>query len=177
MKNSPQQLIIKALGTVVLCVGFVYMVTRTPFMPQTSTGPGAIVPGGQQQALMLKNITLDTGTASHQLPTMDAINSAMPSLGLFKARYGTSIANPGFATQEHEMPGPCTGAGRRYIEQVCPECQIMTGGPQPGQPEMLLWSGEDPGYSKAGAVSANCSNTADDGSVIVNVLQFGGGPV
>ncbi|MDB4261619.1 hypothetical protein N9878_01995, partial [bacterium] len=79
-----------------------------------------------------------------------------------------------------QVEGDCMGAGRRYIEQVCPGCQVLSGDGKSGQsvePGVVMWMDGASGSEAVSAVSANCSRVAANGSAIVDVLRFAGGPL
>lgn len=175
MKNSPGQLAIKAVGTLVLAVGFIILLARTPFMPNHTNALGTQV----QDALQLRATELNTGAAEQaELAASSlAIAGLDPSLGLLSAQFDASDSEAGFATREYQLDGECMGAGRRHIQQVCPDCDVISGGQRGEQPEMLMWKQPETAGEHLLAVSADCTNVASDGQAVVSVLAFGDGNI
>lgn len=92
------------------------------------------------------------------------------TLGLFTAQFAATDSSPGFTTREHRVPGRCEGAGRRYIDQVCPGCQMLADGSVGVPPSMLLWLDPASQGGAVHAVSTDCMAVGPDGVPVVGTL-------
>jgi hypothetical protein len=177
MAHRFTQVLLKICATGLLAAAFVALFINVPFMSQFGKSkPNAIV--GADGIHHLKLPALNIGTAAvppRALPGSQNQNlpGLQPAMSLFNAHFAQSGGTPEFVTAEHLVDGVCEGAGRRYIEQVCPECKIMEGSQQTGQPSMLLWTKADESSEVLRSATADCTATNPDGRVVVSSLSFG----
>lgn len=170
-----KQIALKATGTVMLAAGFLLLVSRAPFLPQSGSSPGA-TRASSPEHLQLPNLHLGTGVLvpdPSRGPQTAAGDPLQPFLGLLKSRISATPGKPGFETEEHRVPGACDGAGKRYIETVCPGCQILEGNRERGSPALLTWIQAGNGDTALSAVSADCTGVAPDGVPIVGTVRLG----
>jgi hypothetical protein len=170
---------LKALATVGLALGFVTLVGRVPFVPQQADRP---VVDNRRLAVIGSNRSiagLGTGgmepailppMSTQPIPVTVNIDNAF---GLFNAQFAASESSPGFATEEHRVPGQCSGAGRRHVEKICPACQVIAGKGGGSLPSMLMWTEVLDGEDVMRAVSTDCLSFATDGVPIVGTLRLG----
>lgn len=172
MKVSIASVLLKAVGTAALALGFVALVGRVPFMPQSPAGSAASESPRSMNDRPLARLAV--GEFSGTLPLVDpdapvAVTGDMDkALGLFRGEFAATDASPGFATAEHPVPGRCEGAGRRYIERECPGCQVIADRSAAFSPSMLLWMA--PASSAVQAVSTDCIAVGADGVPVVGTL-------
>ena len=113
-----------------------------------------------------------------------------PTLGLFKARFNRTDGNPGYASEETAVTGPCQGAGQRYVDDVCPGCRVVQSGAGSNRasrcprgstvastppPAVLVWSHLEDDESVLRAVTRDCLFVDPNGRAIVGSLRFGSG--
>lgn len=172
MKNPVVMVLLKALGTAGLAFGFIVLVGSVPFMPQTTdsrsnanrahavAGSGGAVPRVAASALSSRRAVVapDEPVSVTGAPGM--------ATGLFEAHFAGNASGPGFTTEEHRVPGPCEGAGRRYLDKACPHCRLIPGSGEAASPAMLMWTEANALH----AVSADCTSLAADGVPIVGTL-------
>ena len=176
-RNALTSIVLKSVGTLALAVAFVAMVGRAPFLPdeveRVDGGSDAAVqpvPGpGIQTAALDGAMALPVQASDHPMP-----GPLQPSMGLFKANFSGSAEGGGFATAEHRVSGTCEGAGLRYIEEVCPDCQATAGKGQGDLPAMLVWTDPDEPAGSINSVTADCISVSIDGAAIVGTLTLGG---
>jgi hypothetical protein len=164
----------KALGTLLLAAGLVLMVGKAPFLPDRSAG----IADSQSELPRLEIEPGIMGRSSSPLlspPAPETLAGLQGGMGLYKARFAATETMPGFATEEHKVEGQCTGAGRRYLEQICPGCQLMAQQSADNSPRMLMWMEKVDGGQSMRAVSTDCISVGPDGAPVVGTLQFGGG--
>lgn len=181
MKKSIVTVGLKALGTVALALGFVFVVGRAPFIADSADETDIARHTMESQYSMATDFQVDTGALqSPNLPSMpdttDEDIGFAPSLGLFNASFAASDRHSGFATAEHRIPGSCANAGLRFIETECPMCELIGGGGEAGGSEMLMWRQVIETKNVFQVVSRNCMSIAPDGVPIVGTLRFGEGP-
>ena len=178
MRSKGLQIVLRALGTVVLAAGFVVLVGRAPFVRDAAYESDATLRATERPESTPVGMQIATGALqSPSLPELTEGASAStdlpPSLGLFKAGFAATDENPGFVTEERKVDGSCSGAGQRFAEAECPTCR-QTGDAVAG--EVLFWQETVEGKDVARVVSRDCVSIGDDGVPIVATLRFGEGP-
>lgn len=177
MAHRVTQVLLKIIATGLLAAAFVALFINVPFLSQLdkSKPRGVAVTDGMNH-LKLPALDIDTGVLPPStLPGLQnpSLSGLQPAIGLFNAQFAQSGGTPGFVTKEHTVDGVCEGAGRRYIERVCPECEIMEGSKQTGQPAMLLWTEPGENGEALRSVTADCTATSPGGKAVVSSLSFG----
>lgn len=178
MSRSVSRVLLNVAITGLLAVGFVALFSNVPFLSQsmaTKTEPVRTV--SKPPSLGLPPVNISTGVLpSSELPGLQdpGVAGLFPGSGLFSARFAAKDGNPAFATVEVAVDGDCLDAGRRYIEEVCPGCQVLEGKNQQGLPQMLLWTENDDANSKVHSVTADCTEVSSDGRAIVGTVHFDG---
>jgi hypothetical protein len=172
MKNDQVRIIaVRVLGTVVLAAGFLFFVGTAPFLAIPDEGvvipePVSVVsppPLTENLAMPPPAIALGPGGLLRT-------QALQPTLGLFEAEFAGVDDQVGFSTREHAVPGECTNAGRRFIDQECPGCGLLG---DAGTAEMLIWQQTVDGTPVVRSVSRHCIKLAPDGKAIVGTLTFG----
>lgn len=179
VKDTLKKIVLRSVGTVVLAAGFVLMVGRAPFV--NAPDDVADRPASDAPVRYAMPATGKVGTGALDGPNLppspeeiDENVDVNPSLGLFNARFAATGDSPGFATEEHEIAGPCAGAGLRFIDTTCPDCQLIDAGPNA---EVLLWSEDVDGNTVIRSVSRHCINEPAVGVSVVATLRFEDGPL
>lgn len=170
---SIRSVIIKGVGTFLLAIAFVAFVTNAPFLTVPDTDPAepaAITP--MSPAMASKTGAMQGKVLPGAGESDKAILETQTSFGLFNARFASSLNQPGFSTEEHEVPGSCAGAGRRFFESECPDC-VLIGDSESGGTPMLLWRQVINGTESTRAVSSSCTEFSSEGVPIVGSLTFG----
>jgi hypothetical protein len=176
MSSRITRVLAKVAATGLLAAGFVVLFINVPFISQIDDvvmgrpQVTAITPSLKLPALSMETNFLPPST----LPGLQAPNAAglLPSMGLFSARFAQGNGSPGFSTAELTVDGDCEGAGRRYIEQTCRDCQVFAGQVQPGQPQALTWSEANGALH---SVTADCTGVGADGNAVIAVASLAGG--
>src|SRR5262245_42159750 len=106
------------------------LVGKAPFMPVKESAPPSAQPAYPRNPL-----SLDVNTDLLKAGGIDLADVA-PPLGLFKGRFGPSVDSPGFATEEHRVPGVCKDAGARWAHEICPTCKLLSNPRAEGEPQM-----------------------------------------
>jgi len=180
MKSGILKISFKVLGTIILVGGFLLLVARTPFLSDDRAPLPADSGQYATEQQNLPNFRLDPGGLSPEdfpVPGGPGFEGGS-GLGLYKAYFSETADSPGFATEEFRVEGDCEGAGRRYVEEACPDCLIIAGEPgEPGEPAMLMWTQLHEGEPAFYTVTADCMAIGDDGVPIVGTVRFGGGAV
>ncbi|HEX5764236.1 MAG TPA: hypothetical protein VFY27_01615 [Woeseiaceae bacterium] len=176
MTGNAYSIVGKAIGTLVLALGLVVMVGRAPFLPEREAISGDTPPGHS-----LQNVKVEPGIMQRSSspllspPFPEKLAGIDAGLGLYKARFAATDSMPGFATEEHEVEGSCTGAGRRYLEETCPGCELLPRKPGDASPPMLMWKEKGDGSESLRAVSTDCISIGPTGLPVVGTLQLGDG--
>jgi hypothetical protein len=178
MSSQVTKVVLNIAVTGLLAVGFFALFVNVPFLsqftgekpesPQTVLKPPMFVlPGAEIFSGVLPPSTLP----GLQAPGTTGL---FPSAGLFSARFAAIDGNPAYATVEVAVDGACLDAGRRHIEQVCPDCQVLEGKSRQGLPQMLLWTEPGEKENKIHSVTTDCTEVANDGRAIVGTVSFDG---
>jgi hypothetical protein len=176
-RNTPSNIVLKSIGTLVLAIAFVAMVGRAPFLVDKVDGNNGASQAGNQ---LPTGSRIQTASLERSMTVRISVSDSptrcplQPSMGLFSASFSGSTEGGGFSTAEHRVAGACEGAGARYIDQVCPGCAVSAGKGQGDLPAMLVWT--DPGSptGTVNAVTADCVSVSIDGAAIVGSLSLGG---
>lgn len=162
------------VATGLLAAGAVMLLTNVPFLtPDTEAPPLILTP----PSLKMPGLDLSTGVVpTSTLPGLQTPNGSgiYPDLGEFNARFANTGDSPAFAIQEIAVEGACEGAGRRYIEKTCPDCETVGDTQQSGQTPMLLWTDSSGAGDKLLSISADCISTRPDGNVVVGLVNLSG---
>lgn len=179
-RNSAVQVLLKGLGTLVLALGFIALIGRVPFVPESSYKTQAAADSIRQPGHLLPALQIDTGfirgepesRSEPDSPTV--LDPLQPPMGLFKASFAATETSPGFTTAEERVPGECQGAGRRYVDMVCANCELLSSDSKTDPLSMLVWNQYDSGETFSNGVTPDCISVAADGVPVVGVLRFGG---
>jgi hypothetical protein len=152
-----------------------------PFLPDRAKKPDIAATDSRHPQHLLSALQIDTGIVRGEPNSAPGLgNSAVfdplqPSMGLFKASFSATETSPGFTTAEERVPGECQGAGRRYVDMVCADCELLSGESKTDLLSMLVWNQYDSGETLTHAVTPDCVSVAADGVPVVGTLRFGGG--
>ena len=174
MKDKVLKIALRALGTVALAIGFVFMVGGAPFVNSPADEDSEITPSASSPYVAPADFQAGTGALdAPNLPPppgeLAASGDVDPSIGLFNARFAAADGGPGFATAEHEVSGICDDAGQRYVQVKCPDCQVINGG---ANSEVLIWSETVDDKTIVRAVSRDCVRETSLGASVVATLRF-----
>ena len=167
----------KLIASGVLAAVFIALFLKAPFLGQLDgEDDRSLIPATSPGNLRLSALQLESGILPpSSLPGLQdpSLSALQAGSDLFKGEFLQDGGVPGFSTGEHVVDGPCESAGRRYIESICPECEIQEGPAQPGQTTMLLW--HKPGEKDGGirSVSADCIASDGNNKAVVGSLSFG----
>lgn len=179
MSGNAYSIVGKAIGTLLLAFGLVLMLARTPFLPDRNASTEDSLAANSHYSL--ENLEIEPGVMGRSASTL--LSSPFPEklagldsgMGLYKGRFAATETRPGFATEEHEVEGACADAGRRYIEKICPGCQLLPQAPGDAAPPMLMWREPGDGAESLRAVSTDCIGFGSGGLPVVGTLQLGSG--
>jgi hypothetical protein len=161
----------KALGTLLLAGGFVLLVGRAPFVPDADS-PKPIQPSAAAANTAAASFALPITAANALAGAGSDLGTLEPPFGLFKGRFGPSDGSPGFASEEHEVPGTCEGAGQRWAREHCSSCSTVTSGGADGVPEILVWMEQIDTANVTRAVTKDCTQKTADGVPVVATITF-----
>jgi hypothetical protein len=164
MRLVSYPVIAKICGTLALAGGFLLLLTHVPFVPDVDQQADVEAPG---TVLATPDVARRGGGLGAGLPL-----GFEPPIGLFKANFAPSADAPGFATEEHSVPGVCEGAGKRWSLQTCPTCTPLSAETQEGFPALLLWTETIDGRERTSAVTADCTAIGADGLPVVTSITF-----
>ncbi len=180
-RKSAIQILLKGLGTLMLALGFVALVGRVPFLPDPDDKPDLSGGDNHRPEHLLTALNIDTGVIPSQPESaftpgdMGAFDPLQPPMGLFKASFSATATSPGFTTAEQRVPGKCRGAGRRYVETVCADCELLSGVSESEDLSILVWNQHDGAETVTRAVTPDCISVDTDGTPVVGTLRFGAG--
>jgi hypothetical protein len=175
MSGRMTKIVSNLVATALLAAGAVMLLTNVPFLSPIAEEPQPLIL--TPPSLKMPGLDLSTGLIpTSKLPGLQTPNGSgmYPDFGEFKARFANTGDGPAFAIQEIVMEGACEGAGRRYIEKACPECEAVGDTQQSGQTPMLLWTESSGTGDKLLSISADCISTRPDGSVVVGLVNLSG---
>lgn len=171
-------ILIKALATAGLAFGFVVFVAKVPFVPPPPIATDESESTAQRNDRAVPRLTTGGmpagGAVTTEMPPIMVTGDMDAGMGLFKASFAGSESEPGFTTEEHRVPGECTGAGRRYLQSKCPHCRIVAAEDDLELPSALIWTDPADDRSLLRSVSRDCVSIGADGVPIVGVLEFAG---
>ena len=160
------------LATGVLAAVFVMLFVRAPYWaPHEPAGRSAAAPGMPAFDPATRAVAPVEPSALQPAST----SGPPPGMGLFSGQFAGLEGLPEFSMEEHSVQGGCVGAGRRYLEAICPGCAAFEVSEQPGQPSMLVWTENRSGTDVLRSVTTDCVAAGRDGEVVVGTLALGGG--
>jgi hypothetical protein len=167
--------------TGLLALAFVALFNSAPFLSQIKGGDNRGAEAIPARGLQPPTLRLPGATGSgetgispfSQFPGLQlpGVGSLQPGTGQFSARFAPSGGNPAFATKEIVVEGGCEGAGRRYLQQTCPDCPVVGGKQPPGRPNMLMWTDAD---GAAHWITADCIAERADNRAVVGTIDLAG---
>lgn len=175
------QIIVKIITTGLIAAAFVALFINAPFLSHLAKGQSeranaAMLYSHLDRAAPIVNTgSLSSSTLpTVQEPDMTGLPSAM---GMFSGQFAQNGDTPSFTMKEVSVEGVCEGAGRRYITQNCPDCDVLEGSQNVGQPTMLLWTESGEHGEVVRSVTASCIAIGRDGRAVVGSLSFGDGAI
>jgi hypothetical protein len=174
-----RQLAVKALGTSALALGFVWLVSRSPFFPQPAPAGGATSANNAMSSTLMMPV-FDFNTGIIPAATFELLESIrqeggfQPALGLMRAQFAETEDSPGFINEERAVTGPCDGAGMRHAQEICPGCAVWEHAGDDGLPPVVLWTELVGGTARVSAATRNCVSLGPNGEPIISHLEFGG---
>lgn len=82
-------------------------------------------------------------------------------------------SGPGFSLEEVTASAPCLGAGQRYLDSLCPDCDVKEVSGFGESRAVLFWVEGDTAAPTARAVFRDCSEQISSTEVLVPTLTVG----
>lgn len=122
--------------------------------------------------LITPALTLDSALATTRpLAILNSENDALLSGYLFAPDNEAQVH-----LQEHDLDGPCEGAGIRLKAIVCDDCMLLQGPTVSNEVALIMWVDSANPEPVITATTPDCSQIKPNGRVVASSISMGSGP-